>query len=252
MNNITPVVKQLLIINIIFYIGSQIVPTTYDLFSLYYFEHPNFRIWQPLTSMFMHAQIFEKMGIMHIAFNMMGLVMFGSALEHFWGGKKFLFFYIACGLGAALVHTGVTYYEVHQAVNSLQTINVSSVQINEMLLQGQYNTEWLQVISEKNMIDAYASFNTTAVGASGALYGLLVAFAFMFPEVELLFMFIPMPIKAKIFVPILVLLDLFSGTTGFSIFGGGIAHFAHVGGALFGFMLMWYWRNEKFKHNRWN
>ena len=74
----------------------------------------------------------------------------------------------------------------------------------------------------------------------------------MFPEVELLFMFIPMPIKAKIFVPILVLLDLFSGTTGFSIFGGGIAHFAHVGGALFGFMLMWYWRNKKFKHNRWD
>lgn len=249
MNNITPVVKQLLIINIIFYIGSQIVPTTYDLFSLYYFEHPNFRIWQPLTSMFMHAQV---PNIMHIAFNMMGLVMFGSALEHFWGGKKFLFFYIACGLGAALVHTSVNYYEVHQAVNSLQTINVSSGQINEMLLQGQYNTEWLQVISEKNMIDAYASFNTPAVGASGALYGLLVAFAFMFPEVELLFMFIPMPIKAKIFVPILVLLDLFSGTTGFSIFGGGIAHFAHVGGALFGFMLMWYWRNKKFKHNRWN
>ena len=227
MNNITPVVKQLLIINIIFYIGSQIVPTTYDLFSLYYFEHPNFRIWQPLTSMFMHAQV---PNIMHIAFNMMGLVMFGSALEHFWGGKKFLFFYIACGLGAALVHTGVTYYEVHQVIGMDTSLNISQEQISNAMI----------------------AFNTPAVGASGALYGLLVAFAFMFPEVELLFMFIPMPIKAKIFVPILVLLDLFSGTTGFSIFGGGIAHFAHVGGALFGFMLMWYWRNKKFKHNRWN
>ncbi len=245
MNNITPVVKQLLIINILFYIGSQIVPNTYNLFSLYYFEHPNFRIWQPITSMFMHAKLGTGMGIMHIAFNMIGLVMFGSALEHYWGGKKFLFFYISCGLGAALVHTGVNYYEVHQAISSLENINVSSVQISDMLKNGQYNLGWLQV-------NAYMSFNTPAVGASGALYGLLVAFAFMFPEVELLFMFIPMPIKAKIFVPILVLLDLFSGVTGFSIFGGGVAHFAHIGGAVFGFLIMWIWRNKKFKQNRWN
>ena len=242
MNNITPVVKQLLIINIIFYIGSQIVPTTYDLFSLYYFEHPNFRIWQPLTSMFMHAQV---PNIMHIAFNMMGLVMFGSALEHFWGGKKFLFFYIACGLGAALVHTAVNYYEFTKGMDILINDGATQETINSVL-NSQYYTNFPIINS---MIDAY---NSRAVGASGALYGLLVAFAFMFPEVELLFMFIPMPIKAKIFVPILVLLDLISGTTGFSIFGGGIAHFAHVGGALFGFMLMWYWRNKKFKHNRWN
>ncbi len=96
--------------------------------------------------------------------------------------------------------------------------------------------------------------NSQAVGASGAIYGLLVAFAFMFPMAQLAMMFIPVPIKAKFFVPIIVGLDLFSGITGFSIFsgGGGIAHFAHVGGALTGFILMMLWRNNKFTHTRWN
>jgi membrane associated rhomboid family serine protease len=96
------------------------------------------------------------------------------------------------------------------------------------------------------------AFNTQAVGASGAIYGLLVAFAFMFPNAELAFMFIPVPIKAKYFVPVIVLLDLFSGVTGYSIFGGNIAHFAHVGGALIGFVMMWYWKKNQFDKNRWD
>ncbi|MBP6000924.1 MAG: rhomboid family intramembrane serine protease, partial [Flavobacterium sp.] len=90
------------------------------------------------------------------------------------------------------------------------------------------------------------------VGASGAIYGLLVAFAFMFPNAELALLFIPVPIKAKYFVPGIVLLDLFSGVTGYSIFGGGIAHFAHVGGAAVGFLMMWYWKKNQFNQNRWD
>ena len=89
-------------------------------------------------------------------------------------------------------------------------------------------------------------------GASGAIYGLLVAFAFMFPNAELMMMFIPVPVKAKYFVPVIVLLDLFSGVTGFSLFGGNIAHFAHVGGALIGFIMMWYWKKNQFDKNRWD
>ena len=106
----TETVKQLLIINIIFYIGSYFVATAYPLFSLYYPENDNFRFWQPLTSMFMHAPM---PNLMHIAFNMFALVSFGSALEHFWGAKKFIFFYISCGLGAALLHLGVSYFQIH-------------------------------------------------------------------------------------------------------------------------------------------
>ena len=115
-----------------------------------------------------------------------------------------------------------------------------------------FTTVILIVFSFTSFFEAACVNQSTAVGASGAIYGLLVAFAFMFPNAELALMFIPIPIKAKYFVPVIVSLDLFSGVTGFSVFGGGIAHFAHVGGALFGFLMVWYWRKNQFNANRWN
>ncbi len=208
-NNMTPVVKQLLIINVIVFILSQqmFMPQNYQYLSLFYFESEYFKFWQPLTHMFMHGDV------MHILFNMFALVSFGSALEHFWGGKRFLIFYIACGLGAAILHTAINYYNIHYIPGKEGLVNVP------------------------------------AVGASGAIYGLLVAFAMMFPMAELMMMFIPVPIKAKYFVPMLVLLDLYSGV--FSG-GGNIAHFAHVGGAVTGFVLMYLWKNSRYNHTRWN
>ena len=257
----TPVVKQLLIINVIVFILSQVMPQNYDTLALYYFESEKFRFWQPFTHMFMHAQM---PNFMHILFNMFGLVSFGSALEHYWGGKKFLFFYIACGLGAALLHTGINYYEIHQVVNQLN-INSSDLQVifdtplsSVFNSGGQTTGKVNDILSKANCtqtdFDNLSAIYGSCVGASGAIYGLLVAFAVMFPMAELMMMFIPMPIKAKYFVPIIVGLDLFSGVTGFSIFsgGGGIAHFAHVGGALTGFILMMLWKNNKFTHTRWN
>lgn len=204
--NITPVVKQLLIINIIFFIGTEIIgDPAYIYFALFSFESPNFHVWQLLTHMFMHG------GIMHIAFNMFALYSFGSMLEHFWGGRKFLFFYISCGLGAGILN---------------------------------------------NLINSYThDYGSVAVGASGAIYGLLTAFAFMFPDAKLGLMFIPVPVKAKYFVPGLLAVDLFLGLKGNSLFGSGgtgIAHFAHIGGALIGFIMMWYWKKNSFDNRRWN
>ncbi|WP_282787222.1 rhomboid family intramembrane serine protease [Flavobacterium croceum] len=264
MNNITPVVKQLLIINIVFFLGTQFIGNVdfnYKLFSLYYFENPNFRIWQPITSMFMHAQM---PNLTHILFNMIALVSFGNVLEHFWGSKRFLFFYISCGLGAALIHTGVNYYVIHNTLHQLSSINFTPQDI-QTLLNYSYNPgavagEASNILARLHvsqqqfnlLSEAIQSYQTSTVGASGAIYGLLVAFAFMFPNAELAMMFIPIPIKAKYFIPILIGLDLFSGVTGFSVFGAGIAHFAHIGGAVFGFIIMMYWRNNKFNHNRWN
>jgi membrane associated rhomboid family serine protease len=266
--NITPVVKQLLIINIIFFIGSNIVGEhAYELFSLYYPASDKFQFWQPLTHMFMHAKM---PSLMHIIFNMLGLAMFGSPLEHFWGGKKFLFFYISCGLGAALIHLGVSYIEIQSALSSLTDLNISKEDLGILL-----NTNYRNLIDDngqlvasnvKSILDnarvdqehfnflltGVENYQTPAVGASGAIYGLLTAFAFMFPNAEMMLLFIPFPIKAKYFVPVLVALDLFSGVTGFSLFGSGIAHFAHVGGALFGFIMMWMWKDNKFNHKRWN
>jgi membrane associated rhomboid family serine protease len=249
MNNITPVVKQLLIINIIFFIGSQLVPIADNYFALYYFENPMFKFWQPLTHMFMHG------GIPHIFFNMFALFSFGSALEHFWGGKKFLFFYISCGLGAALLHSVVNYYQFHSALNILVENGINKTEVFNILAQGKYNLQWEQILGQSELSNLVQSYNVRAVGASGAIYGLLVAFAFMVPNAELSLMFIPIPIKAKYFVPGILAIDLFLGFKGSSIFGAGstgIAHFAHIGGALTGFIMMWFWKKNQFNHNRWN
>lgn len=272
MMNITPVVKQLLIINIIFYIGSNFVGDyAYDLLSLHYPESDSFKVWQPLTHMFMHA---PWPSFTHILFNMYALFIFGSPLEHYWGAKRFLLFYIICGLGAAFVQLGVNYYQLHETLSVASNMNLAPNVLHQILnvnfAQGNYSDSKLfeeaitpilkkngslNLLNNDNLMALYygaMQANSTMVGASGAIYGLLIAFAFMFPDAGLMLLFVPYPIKAKYFVPVLVLLDLFSGVTGFSIFGGGVAHFAHVGGALFGFIIMWFWRRKKFTHNRWD
>lgn len=251
--NITPMVKQLLIINIIFYIGSQVVgPASYEYLSLYFFESPKFQPWQPITHLFMHAAL---PNLTHILFNMLALFSFGSALEHFWGSRKFLFFYISCGLGAALLHTLVNYIQVHNGIDALTAAGMLPQDIQLLLTEGKYNTDILSAVPLNKLQEAFYAYNIPAVGASGAIYGLLVAFAFMFPHAELMLLFIPIPIKAKYFVPGLILLDLYLGVTGKSIFGGsggGIAHFAHIGGALLGFLMMWWWRHDEINRNRWD
>ncbi len=241
--NITPTVKQLLIINVLFFLGAQLVPLSEKYFALYYFENPNFRYWQPLTHMFMHGNL------MHIVFNMFALISFGSLLENIWGTKKFLFFYFSCGLGAALIHSGVNYYFFHEGVGILQNNGFNSSDVIATLSKGKYDSVWEQLLSTTQFQNMITTFSTPAVGASGAIYGLLIAFAFLFPNAELALMFIPIPIKAKYFVTFLVGIDLFSGVTGYSIFSTGVAHFAHVGGALVGFIIMWYWKNDNFKSN---
>jgi len=249
MMNMTPVVKQLLIINIIFFIGSQLVPVSYEYLAMFFPENPNFGGWQPITHMFMHG------GIMHIAFNMFAMVSFGSALEHFWGGKKFLFFYISCGLGSALLHTAVNYYSFQDTLSALMANGFQKEEILRLLSEGKIDTRWQDVVSVSQFSAFTSAYLGTVVGASGAIYGLLTAFAFMFPNAELGIMFIPIPVKAKYFVPGILAIDLFLGFRGSSLFGSGgtgIAHFAHIGGALTGFLIMWYWKKNQFNSNRWN
>ncbi|WP_077375458.1 rhomboid family intramembrane serine protease [Flavobacterium sp. A45] len=252
MMNITPTVKQLLIINVLFYIGSMIVgEPAYKLLSMYFFESPDFHFWQIFTHMFMHAPL---PNIMHIAFNMFALYSFGSALEHFWGGRKFVFFYISCGLGAALLHTGVNYYFFENGINLLVENGYQKVEILKILSEGKFDTKWQELLTPSDFQAFMGAYLGNVVGASGAIYGLLVAFAFMFPNAELALMFIPIPIKAKYFVPGLLLIDLYLGVSGGSLFGGssGIAHFAHLGGALIGYLMMWYWKKNQFDNHRWN
>ncbi|WP_340066949.1 rhomboid family intramembrane serine protease [Ascidiimonas aurantiaca] len=240
MLKLTDAVKHILIINILFFIATQIYGEyMYQLFSLWFPKNENFALWQIASHMFMHG------GFMHILFNMYALWAFGAPLEQMWGRNKFLFFYLSAGLGAALIHTGVNYYYFNEGYQQLINSGVSDAAINEFL-----NTPTRYMRAD--LVSMYEAYNVPAVGASGAIYGILVAFAMMFPNSELFLIFIPFPIKAKYFIPVLIGLDLFSGVTGYSIFGSGIAHFAHVGGALFGFIMMWYWKKSQFKNNRWD
>ncbi|WP_413512722.1 rhomboid family intramembrane serine protease [Myroides odoratus] len=242
-------VKQLLIINILLFVGSMFVPATYDYLAMYYFGNAKFQFWQPLTYMFMHG------GYMHIFFNMFALFSFGTTLETIFGTKRLYLLFLVSGLGAALLHMGVNFYAVSHGVSQLVSAGYQESEIYALLRGGQYNLQWESVLGSADLHALLSAFNTPVVGASGAVYGFLVAFAYMFPNAELMMMFIPVPIKAKFFVPGILAIDLIGGFTGgFSIFGGGtgIAHFAHVGGAITGFLLVRYWKQNQFKHNRWN
>ena len=167
--------------------------------------------------MFMHG------GFWHLFFNMYTLFIFGSVLERVWGTKKFLIFYFVTGLGAALVHTGVEW------------------------LQMQY---WMGAAAEGDMA-ALGSIQalkvTPTVGASGAIYGLLMGYAMLYPDSVLTLIFPPISLKAKWFVLIFAAIELLTGVTGT---GGGIAHFAHLGGLIFGFLLMWYWKKNNTLYSR--
>lgn len=249
MGRLTDGIKHLLIINGLFYLASMLYgDVLYQQLSLWYPENPNFRIWQLVSHMFMHS----RESFMHILFNMYALWAFGSPLERMWGTKKFLFFYFSAGLGAALIHSGVNYIYVQQGLEAIASVGFDTAQAVELMGQGQYNPAWLNQLPEDTVRNMYEGFGIPAVGASGAIYGVLVAFGMLFPNAELFLIFLPIPIKAKYFIPALIALDLFSGLTGYSIFGAGIAHFAHVGGALIGFLMMWYWKKNQFNQNRWD
>ena len=246
MGRMTETVKVLLIINVIFFIGSQLIgDVAYEYFALWFVKNPNFQVWQIITHMFMHG------GFMHILFNMYALWAFGSPIEQMLGQKRFLFFYFSAGIGAALLHTLVNYYGYQSGIQELMNAGMSMAQVDNFLYTGEYPKSILDNVSMDQLQNLYGAFSNPAVGASGAIYGILVAFGMMFPNVQLFLLFVPVPIKAKYFIPGLIALDLFSGFTGYSIFGGSIAHFAHVGGALLGFRMMYYWKKNQFNDNRW-
>ena len=233
MNRLPGVIKHIIIINVIMFLASQMMPQQMmNLFAMHFPLHPLFKPWQIITHMFMHANL------MHIAFNMYALWAFGTPLYHIWGEKKFLIFYFAAGLGAVLLYTGIQYYSFMQDLHTLTANGISQNEVFQVLNSGQVYTKF------QEMGQIYWS---VMLGASGAIYGLLVAYAFYFPNAELMLMFIPYPIKAKYFVPVLILADLFLGIT--NVMHTPIAHMAHVGGALVGFILMRMW--GKHDHRRW-
>ena len=243
-------VKHLLIINVIMFVGTYLLIETVDfrtLFSVYFPENPAFQPWQIITHMFMHGDL------QHLIFNMLALWMFGTAVEQIYGIKKFLFLYFSCGLGAVFITLLFSYYSFYSILDILVSSDISKSEILNLLNQGKYNPGWLSLISESDFNTLISAFITPMLGASGAIMGILVAFGYLFPETKLMLLFIPFPIKAKYFIPGIILLDLFSAVTGTSIFSpSNTAYIAHLGGAFTGFLIMYYWKKNQFNSNRWN
>lgn len=252
MGKITDTVKVLLIANILFFIGYNFVgEVAREIFATHYLGHPNFKIWQIITHMFMHF------GFTHLIFNMYGLYAFGSVLENIWGQKKFLFFYFSAGLGAFLLNSSVDYWQFQSSFNELITAGFNKSSIYDMLNvaerqafsnpEGQYSVPFgVDADQFSSLINTYSS---RAAGASGAIYGILVGFGMYYPNAELMLIFVPIPIKAKYFIPIVLLATLIFGISGtFS----GIGHWAHLGGAIIGFIMTYYWKKNSFNDKRWN
>jgi membrane associated rhomboid family serine protease len=220
LSNIPTAVKNIIIINIMIMIMTSLNEEfMVEKFALFYPTSPFFHWWQPVTHMFMHG------GFWHLFFNMYTLYIFGSVLERVWGTKKFLIFYFVTGLGAALIHTGVEW------------------------LQMQY---WMGEAAEGSM-SAMSSIHalkiTPTVGASGAIYGLLMGYAMLYPDSVMTLIFPPISLKAKWFVLIFAGIELLTGVTGT---GGSIAHFAHLGGLIFGFLLIMYWKKKRTLYSRYD
>ena len=237
MNNIQipPVVKNLLIINILFFVATWVMQSKGIELSFYlgafYFDSPLFGIWQPITYMFMHG------GLTHILFNMFALYMFGSVLEHRWGPKRFLNFYLITGLGALALQLLVQSIEVYNITGSIVNHGAVTVDLREQMAG--VNLGGLSVEARNTLLDIYI---TPMVGASGAIFGLLVAFGMLYPNVEMYIMFIPIPVKAKYIMPVYIVIELFLGVAKFQ--GDSVAHYAHLGGALLGFILVKIWKDR--------
>lgn len=219
MMNMPPVTKNLIIINVLFFLG-KMVAVRYgvdldNLLGLHFFLAPDFRFYQFVTYMFMHG------GFAHILFNMFAVWMFGRVMESYWGSRRFLIYYFVCGIGAGLVQEGVQYVSyLVQGLDEFERVNVGYAVIS----MGDYLNRW------------------TTIGASGAVYGILLAFGMSFPNERLFIFPLPVPIKAKFFVIGYAVIELWSAL---SNSGDGVAHFAHLGGMIFGLLLILYWRNNR-------
>lgn len=212
LSSLPPVTKNLIIINVIVFLASLFNENfMIGTFALFYPTSQFFHWWQVVTHMFMHG------GFWHIFFNMYTLLIFGCVVERIIGSKKFLLFYFVCGLGAVALHLGVEYLQLQSYMEGAALGNAAAIQ-NIAIIK-----------------------NTPTVGASGAIYGVLMGYAMLFPESRMTLLFPPVTLSAKWMVAIFAAIELFTGVTGVA---AGIAHFAHLGGMLIGWLMILAWRKR--------
>ncbi len=211
-------VKNLLILNVVIFVGMAFLARDlegffFETFALWFIDNPNFQIWQPLTHMFMHS----LSDYSHILYNMLFLVFLAPAIEHWMGSQRFLFFYLMCGIGAFLTVTAVDFYSF-------------LFDTAAFMRDGYYRP---------------------SVGASGAIYGVMAAFMYLYPNRTLVLFPIPIPIKVKYLIGFYMVKELLA-TLGYIDSAKNVAHLAHIGGALFGFIMIWYWKRKDMDQYRIN
>ena len=219
MGSIPPVIGTLILINVAVFIGQNAVPAITEWGALHYWTSTQFGLHQIVTMMFLHG------GFSHILFNMFALFIFGSQLENFWGGKRFLNFYMVCGIAASVITLLSVPFSASLFVKNIPDLD----QFSSMQLIEQYKQQY------------------SALGASGAIMGVMAAYAYLFPNTEMYMMFIPVPIKAKYLVPGFIAIDLFGGL-GYGLKGDNVAHWAHIGGALAGLIIVIIWNKTNRKN----
>lgn len=257
MLSITPAVRNLLILNVLFFLISSYLPVISERFALWSTLSPNFAPYQYVTYMFLHG------GFSHLLGNMFGLFMFGPLLERMWGSQRFIFFYFFTGIGAGLLFSGIDYFENSQlrdavAIYTQYPTPDGLVDLLSRHAKDWYsaNLEFLNSFEENSKDSGYIQqsiflvqkiynqlISIPMVGASGAIFGILMAFGLLFPNTELFLLFFPFPIKAKYFVAIYGFYELYAGIK--NVQSDNVAHFAHIGGMLFAYILLRYWKIHK-------
>lgn len=236
-SSIPVVTKNLIIINVLCWVATFVFQRNnidiFRLFALHYPASEDFNLIQIVSYMFLH----DTQSYTHLLFNMFAVYMFGRVLENVWGGKRFLIYYMITGVGAAFVNLLVAYIRIRSIESNLPAELVEEVyRYGGNVIQEGKNYVNPEMASLNSLI------NSLTVGASGAVFGILLAFGVLFPNVPLYIMFIPIPIKAKYFVIGYGLIELFFGFADFA--GDNVAHFAHLGGMIFGFILIYYWKRK--------
>ena len=253
LNSIPPVVKNLIAINIIMWLATELSPNIFgrlgidgnisEFLGLHYWVSSKFNVAQLITYMFMHG------GFTHMFFNMFSLYMFGGLLEQLWGPKRFLFYYLVTGIGAGIVQQifwTVEFQPIITALNRGMSSNSGEalLPVSDFLSRYFSFSGWNSLTTPQMLELKQTLLNIpVTVGASGSVFGLLLAFGWLFPDLKLMLLFFPVPIKAKYFVIMYGVAELFLGVARFS--GDNIAHFAHLGGMLFGAILIIYWKKKR-------